>query len=480
MRERVYENSASPYLKLLKMAGCDFSDLCGHVHQWGVEDTLRDLAKEGVYLTSEEFKGKKEVLRGSASFRVSPEDFRRAPSSAGFMTQSSGTRSQPLRSFLSLDRLALSAADHGLFLSAHDLLSRHHIIYDAILPANGGIRILLIHAKLGLRADRWFANRVPLSSQLETMFHRLVTDMIVLSAKCVGSGIPLPEFVEAGDVKGIVAAISERVQKGHECCVTTVASNGARIAQTAWELGADLRGTAFVLGSEPVTEHKRKTIERVGGRVIPTYGFADGGQVGRGCANPVYTDDVHVLRDRLAVVPNAARKDLIAAGIQPLLFTTLYPSAPLFLLNVENGDYAVLEERNCGCALEKGGFTLHIHHIRSYEKLTSQGMNYFYGDLFDLFEKSLPSEFGGGPGDYQLLEEENESGQTLLVLVVHPRIGRVNEEALLARLRQALAEGSRGNRFMASVWQDAGTLRLKRQIPYASPRGKVLPLHIPH
>src|SRR5262249_29085334 len=221
-------------------------------------------------------------------------------------------------------------------------------------------------------------------------------------------------------------------------------------------------------------------IERVGGRVIPTYGFADGGQVGRGCANPVYTDDVHVLRDRLAVLPNPARTDLIAAGIQPLLFTTLYSSAPLFLLNVENGDYAVLEERDCGFELEKGGFTLHLLYIRSYEKLTSQGMNYFYGDLFDLFEKSLPSEFGGGPGDYQLVEEEDESGQTLLVLVVHPRIGRVNEEGLLARLRQALSEGSRDNRFMASVWQGAGTLRIRRQVPYASPRGKVLPLHIPH
>jgi hypothetical protein len=32
---------------------------------------------------------------------------------------------------------------------------------------------------------------------------------------------------------------------------------------------------------------------------------------------------------------------------------------------------------------------------------------------------------------------------------------------------------------MSRIWQDAGTLRIKREIPYVSPRGKILPLHIP-
>jgi hypothetical protein len=149
------------------------------------------------------------------------------------------------------------------------------------------------------------------------------------------------------------------------------------------------------------------------------------------------------------------------------------------LLNVDNGDYAELEKRDCGCGLEKVGFKLHLHHIRSHEKFTSEGMNYFYGDLFELLEKAFPAEFGGGPGDYQLVEEEDHTGQTRLILVVHPSVGSLDEGKILARLRAAFADGSRGNRFMAGVWENAGTFRLKREIPHASPRGKILPLHIP-
>jgi len=107
-------------------------------------------------------------------------------------------------------------------------------------------------------------------------------------------------------------------------------------------------------------------------------------------------------------------------------------------------------------------------------------MNYFYGDLYELFEKILPSEFGGGPGDYQLVEEEDSRGQTRLTLVVHPEVVSLDKDRLLARLREAISEGSRAKQFMTKIWQDAGTFRIKREIPFASPRGKILPLHRHH
>jgi len=145
---------------------------------------------------------------------------------------------------------------------------------------------------------------------------------------------------------------------------------------------------------------------------------------------------------------------------------------------VENGDYGYLTLRDCGCALGKTGLSLHLHHIRSFEKFTSEGMNFFYGDLYELFEKNFPCDFGGGPGDYQLVEEEDGNGQTRLTLVVHPQVGDVEEHRILARLRAELAKRSRGDRFMTDVWVQAGTFNIRREVPYASPRGKVLPLHM--
>jgi hypothetical protein len=145
---------------------------------------------------------------------------------------------------------------------------------------------------------------------------------------------------------------------------------------------------------------------------------------------------------------------------------------------VENGDYGVLEDRDCGCALGRAGLTQHLYRIRSYEKFTGEGMNYFFGDLYEFFEKTLPGEFGGGPGHYQLAEEEDETGQTRLTLRVHPEVPNLDEERLLRRLQGELAKGSRGNEFQVKVWQNARTLRIMRQEPHSSARGKILPLHI--
>src|SRR5688572_27001187 len=61
LRTKVYERPSSPYLKLLKIAGCEYSDLRTEVRRYGLEEALRRLATEGVCLTSDEFKGKKEV-----------------------------------------------------------------------------------------------------------------------------------------------------------------------------------------------------------------------------------------------------------------------------------------------------------------------------------------------------------------------------------------------------------------------------------
>jgi hypothetical protein len=474
-RTRIYANPSSPYLRLLKFAGCEYADLTFHVRHHGLESTLERLAKEGVYLTSEEYKGTREVVRGGESFAFVSTGFMGTERVRGFVAQSSGMRSN----VMTFDRLAEKTFEEGVFLSAHNLLRYSHAVYDGVLPVAGGLNYLLTYAKLGVTVDRWFARLIPVNSRVEGWYHYLTTYLIVSTAKWYTGGFPAPEMTEIANIDHIVDWILKKNQEGKPCCIKTAASNASRIARVAWDKGVSLEGTKFRVGGEPFTKAKRNVIERVGASAIPNYGSNTAGAVGQGCANPVYTDDLHALEHRLALIRHP--KPLTNGGppIQPLLFTTLNPQETRLLLNVDNGDYAELEERNCGCALEKVGFKLHLHHIRSFEKFTSEGMNYFYGDLFELFENILPAEFGGGPGDYQLVEEEDSQGQTRLSLLVNPALGSVDEARLLCRLRMALSEGSRGNRFMSQLWQNSGTFRIIRKTPYASPRGKILPLHIP-
>jgi hypothetical protein len=198
-----------------------------------------------------------------------------------------------------------------------------------------------------------------------------------------------------------------------------------------------------------------------------------------GCAAPAERDEVHINQHLFAIIRHPVPLDRASPAIHPLLLTTLDATAPHLLLNVANGDYGTLGMRDCGCALQNAGLKLHLHSIRSFEKLNTEGMNYYYGDLFELLERTIPAEFGGGPGDYQLVEEEDGNGQTRLTLVVDPCVGAVNEAALLARVAEAFASGHWGNRFMSRLWQDAGTFRVERRVPYASRRGKILPLHLP-
>ncbi len=478
VQKQIYQTQNSPYLNLLKIAGCEFSDLRGSVRRRGLEAALEDLARNGVYLTSDEYKGNVDVVRGGHAFRVTPDVFLRQDSPAGFVGISSGTRNRPVRTLISFDWLAVRANAAAVFFSAHDLYAYSHVLYDGILPASAGMNNLLIYAKLGVPPDRWFAREIPSDTWLEGPYYYVATQLIALVGKRYGPGFPRPRFIDIHDVHRIVRWIVKRRREGKACCVTAAASNAVRIVRAAEEMGATLEGTKFIMIGEPFTEAKRALLERVGGSGTTRYAYGGGVNIGFGCAHPLHTDEVHVNTHLLALIAHPEPLGGDRPPIRPLLCTTLNPLAPRLLLNVANGDYATLETRDCGCALGNVGLTLHVSRIRSFEKFTSEGTNYFYGDLFPFFEEILPAEFGGGPGDYQLVEEEDGAGQTRLTLVVHPQVGTLDEARLLSRLREVLAAGSRGNRIMTGIWDGAGTLRIRRQIPHASARGKIQPLHI--
>ena len=476
VRTQIYKRPDSAYLRLLKLAGCEFSDFQTHVHHHGLEETLVKLANEGVYLTSDEYKGKREVVRGGISFRASPRDFAHRVASAGFTIASSGTTNAPIATFSSLDWRALRIIGTAITYAAHDVFSRAYAVYQPIL--SGRVGAVLIRGKIGIATDRWFAPRFPINSWLDGKYHYLSTYLTVMMANWFGPGIARPEFLEMGNVRPIVEWVLQKRREGKSCCIRTVYSNAVRIARCALEMGVTLEGTIFDGGGEPLTESKRTLMERVGARVLTHYAFGGNISAGLGCSNPAFTDEVHVHQSLLALVENPRPLNHTRPPIYPLLGTTLHPSAPRLLLNVENGDYGTMMRRDCGCGLERVGFTQHLHTIRSFEKFASEAMNYFYGDLFEFLEKTIPIEFGGGPGDYQLVEEEDGNGQTRLSLLVHPNIGNLNEEKLLSRLYERFGEGSRDNRLTSKIWQDAGTFRIRRQIPHASARGKILPLHI--
>ena len=471
---RVFGRAENSYSRLFKHAGCDFADLAGYVRRDGLEKTLERIAAAGVYLTPDEFKGKREVVRGRDRFFVGAKDLDAFEALPSLRMQTSGSSNAPRSYFIPIQALASRAFSHCVFYAAHGLFSHSGAVYDAILPANGGVRELLVCSRFGYRLDRWFARRVPSHHWIGARRNEAMTYLIVMMGKAFGPGFPLPEFIDVENVGPILDWMVEERSRGRSCLIRLTPSNAARIARTAREKGVSLEGVKFRIGGEPFTEAKHDVIARAGAAAIPSYGF-EAGVIGFACVHPDHLDDLHIDSSKFALVERPEPLDY-APDIHPFLVTTLDEASPQFYLNVDVGDHGIIMERRCGCLLETLGMARHVHQIRSHEKFTSEGMNYFYGEIFDLLEKALPAEFGGGPGDYQLFEEEDAGGQTRLVLIVHPHVGSLQEEKLIKTLHGALARGSRANEFQTRVWTDAGTVIVKRQIPLASARGKILPL----
>ena len=146
-------------------------------------------------------------------------------------------------------------------------------------------------------------------------------------------------------------------------------------------------------------------------------------------------------------------------------------------MNVSLGDEAVLESRACGCPLEQYGWRTRAHTIRSFEKLTAGGMSFLDVDAIRVLEEVLPARFGGGPGDYQVVEKEEDDGAARLVLRVHPAVGVVDDRAVADAFLQELGRGEEAKHVMALYWRKADMLRVERLPPVWTGTGKILHIH---
>jgi len=164
--------------------------------------------------------------------------------------------------------------------------------------------------------------------------------------------------------------------------------------------------------------------------------------------------------------------------VDALCYTTLLPSARKLMLNVETDDYGVVDTRQCGCPWEEFGFTTHIRGIRSFQKLTGEGVTLVGNEMVHILEDVLPTRFGGTPLDYQLHEEEDERGFTRLTIVVAPKVGTVDEEAIIEAVLASLGEASHAGDISRAIWAQAGSLRVRREEPTWTTRGKLMPLHL--
>lgn len=473
----IYAQPRSPFRALLLHAGVELGDVRGLLGSDGVEGTLARLYDEGVYVTFEEFKGLSRIERPGLSLAVTPTDFDNPLYLPAYSAANSGSSGTTRRVRLDFDALALNAAYDSVIIDLFQVRERPFAIWLPVPPSLIGLGNILRSAKLGRTVERWFSQN-PLDPRVGSLKDYALTKYTIHACRRRGVAFPAPEYVPLAEAHVVAEWLAGKVAAGTPAFLAAgPPSAGVRVCLAARERGLDIAGTVFRFTGEPYTAGKARVVAEAGCRATSVYSATELNMMGMGCAHPEEPDEVHFAADRLALIQRERSVGSNGARVGALLFTTLHPSCPKLTLNVEVDDYAVLTKRNCGCPAEKLGFDQHLHTIRSHAKLTSAGTTFLGAELHTLVEQILPARFGGAATDYQLVEGE-EDGLPTVAIVVSPRVGEVDESAVVAAVLEGVRAGAAYHRMMAGFWRDGDTLRVERREPHSTQSAKILPLHL--
>jgi hypothetical protein len=474
-RHGVYAQPGSPYLALVRHAGAELGDVEAAIRDKGVEGALAQLYDAGVRITLDELKARVPITRPGLELHTDADAFTNPLLRPDLHLTSGGTRGKPHPTLIDFRLLARDAAHMRNFQDATDLIGRPIAAWRPSLPAGPGINHLLIHGKLGQRTERWFTQLSAWPPHESARSGALLAATLAIS-RLSGVPFPRPRHVPLEWAVEVAYWLSNHVEDGRLPYLNTTASGAVRVCTAAGGEGLDITGTVFRVGGEPYTPARARVIDEAGATAYPFLQSNEVGRIGVTCPNRSHPDEIHLLSDKLAVL----RRDVDARTRRvegSLVLTTIWARAPKLLINVESDDTAVVEAGRCGCPLEELGLTTRLHTIRSWEKLTTEGMTFTSSYTLRLVEEVLPERFGGGPTDYQLVEDRS-GPLSEIRLLVSPRVGAADEAQVReVALHELGADGPSG-RFMAESWRAAGLPIVERREPYATRRPKILPLHV--
>lgn len=475
LRRGVYANPHSPYRRLLEHAGVEYGDVERDVRLNGVEASMERLRSAGVWLSFDEFKGNKRIERPGLSLSAKAEDFDNPLLRRDFEVESGGSTGARRRMGIDLDALVYDSAVRRLFYEEAGAFHRPHALWRPVPPGSSGIKHALRAAKFGRPLERWFS---PTAWQWTGGLwpSALLTSIAVGMGRLAGGVVPRPEHVPLTQPETVARWVAAKSAAGTPAMLSLPAGSGVRVARAAREEGLSLAGAVFELGGEAITDAKLRELHDCGASAINCYSLSETGQLGVGCLRRSAIDEIHFISGKVAVgrhtvsTPNGTE-------VEALLFTTLHPTTPKLMLNVDIGDYGVTPSGSCGCAMERLGFARRLHTIRSYEKLTAGGMHFIGSNVVAMLEEVLPSRHGGAPGDYQLVEEERD-GLSRVAIVVSPRALLRDAEQLPRTILDYLSSDSRGAKMMADQWRQGGVLEVVRREPYTTAVGKTPPIRV--
>jgi hypothetical protein len=457
----VYKNPSSPYHSLLLQAGCKADDLRQSVHSLGLESTLEKLSDEGVRLSLEEFKGQEPIRRSGLYLGTKESDFDNPLiSGSGISGKSSATRSTGTQTNYTWPFIAEEAENECVLYGEHGLLDASLALWYPVHTSIAGIHNILMNLKYHRAPEKWFSHTAERSLK-----DRLMLAYLGWCAQRQGMRPPNPETATISDSLRVATWMEETRKRNGSAVLRTYTSSAVRAVQAAAKHGRDLSGSAIFVGGEPLSSEHHTFMTSAGIDVIPRYVTTEAGLVGASCTNRKNPDEMHIYRDRLAVIQGPGQRDL--------LITSILPTTPKLLLNVDLGDEGFLTHRECGCTFGKLGMTTFVSNVRSKLKQTGEGMSVFISDL-EKIVGSLINRFGGSPADYQFRKAQGLDGLERIAVIVSPTVEGIREATFIEHVFNSLRALNLRCRLASDVWRQTSMFVLVRDYPMVTKGQKQL------
>ena len=387
----------------------------------GVEGTLAQLYDAGVRITLDELKGRVPITRPGLELEVGAAAFVNPLARGDIRTTTAASRGVSARSTIDLRRLERDAAHTRLFQHANGLEGRPIAAWRPSLPATPGINAALQHAKLGQRTERWFAQLPPYPPH-ESLRSAGLLGATLAVARAPRQPDPAPAARPAR-ARRPRRPLSRRARRAGRRGRTSTRPRAAPCA-CARRRGRTASTSPAPCSASAASPTRRRAHACSRARDAsacrcsrPTRPAASASPARRATTS---TRSTCCATSSPSCAATSTRRTRRIEGA--LVLTTLWSGAPKLLLNVESDDTAVVEEGPCGCPLGDLGQTTRLHTVRSWEKLTTEGMTFTSSMLLRLVEEVLPARFGGGPTDWQLVEDRSGAISDVRI-VVSPRVG---------------------------------------------------------
>lgn len=470
VQHTIYGRTDGPYRAMLAEARCEFGDLARLVRQDGIEPTLHALRRAGVYLSFEEFKGRVPIVRGGREIPARLSDFDNPLHGSYLGQQTSGSTGSARRVTIDLTYLRARLPHHVLIRAVQGTLGLP-VARWSNLPPGGGLKGVLLAIPAGERREAWFVSAPPISWRFGA-----ATAAALAVARASGARAGWPRLLPKDGAIEMARWGAARIREEGGCVLGGSVSRMVRVALAAQRAGIDLTGATVVGSGEPPTPAKVASIRRTGAAFRCTYTFSEVGSVGTVCLASEDPNEHHFFADHLALIQWPRTVPGFDLSVPAFCYTTLLPSAPKLLLNVESDDFGEITERRCGCEWQTLGLHRHLSGIRSFRKLTGEGVTLIGTDLEAVLEDVLPARCGGSALDYQLVETESRDGLPRLVLRVAPGVPLADEQLPIDVLLSALHAAGGGAALGAAAWATAGALEIRREAPQVTSSGKMMPI----